>query len=299
MRRDTLIVLGGLLLAAPLAGQDNPFAFTGGSVKSAYIVYDMTSTKPGATAGGSWEMGVGPDRWIIKSAMPFEIAGKKDTIRSLMVTTRDSQYSYTVMGKDREGKVSPLLRPHLAREYVALNAAGKTRFKENVKLMTSGSSGDVGELITLTGQKLGSETIGGHKCDIYKHNKVTACVVPGAPMVMLRWSDEEQGLNMVAKTIKLNGPLPPALGLLPKGVRWKKESYDDADFVEGIWLRKKPESDPAAVSAPDLAKFAVGYLASPAGSAEMRQMVAEQQSGSSEDDGADDESSEEEDTTGS
>ena len=34
-----------------------------------------------------------PDRWIMESVMPFEMAGKKDTMRMLMVTTRDSQYT--------------------------------------------------------------------------------------------------------------------------------------------------------------------------------------------------------------
>jgi hypothetical protein len=297
MRCHSMIVCGGLLLAVPLAAQDNPFAFTGGAVKSAYIVYDLTSTQKGAVAGAAWEVGVAPDRWIMKSVMPFEAAGKRDTMRILIVSTRDSQYTYTVMGKDREGTVSPQLRPHLAREYAALSAAGKARFAENLKLMTSGSSGlgsgsDANELITLTGQKLGSETVGGHKCDVYRREKVTACVVPGAPMVALRWKDENQGLSMVAKKITLNRPLPPATGLLPKGVRWKQEAPDDADFVMGIWSLKKPDSDPEAVPRPTLAKFAVGYLASPAATAELREMGAGVESGSNEDTPPDDESSE-------
>ena len=295
--------LGLVLAASPLAAQENPFAFTGGSVKSAYVVYTITSKQPGAGAGSSWEMGVAPDRWVMKSVMPVEMAGKKDTMRILMVTTRDSQYTYTSMGKDREGKVSPQLRPHLAREYAALSAAGKARFKENVKLVTSGSSSmgsgsDANSLITITGQKLGSETIGGHKCDVYKREKVTACVVPDAPLVVLRWSDEDQGLSMVAKTIKLNSPLPPSASLLPKGVRWKKEPYDDADFIMGIWGFKHPEQDPEKASGPAMAKFAVNYLASPASTAELREMAG-MESGSTEDMPEDDESSEEADTSGS
>ena len=304
MRCHGMIFCGSLLVGAPLAAQENPFAFTGGSIKSAYVVYTITSAQPGAAAGTSWEMGVAPDRWIMKSVMPYEIAGKKDTVRMLMVTTRDSQYTYTVMGKDRDGKVSPQLRPHLAREYAALSAAGKSRFKENLKLVTSGTSGmgsdsDANSLITITGQKLGSETIGGHKCDVYKRENVTACVVPDAPLVVLRWSDEKQGINMVAKTIKINSPLPPAAGLLPKGVRWKKEPADDADFIQGIWLLKHPEEDPEKVPGGKLAKFAVGYLASPASAAELREMGAgSEESGSGEED-ADDGSSEEADTSGS
>ena len=304
MRCHSMIFCGSLLVGTPLAAQDNPFAFTGGSVKSAYVVYTITSAKQGAAAGSSWEMGVAPDRWIMKSVMPLEIAGKKDTVRMLMVTTRDSQYTYTVLGKDREGKVSPQLRPHLAREYAALSAAGKARFKENVKLVTNGTSGmgsdsDANSLITITGKKLGSETIGGHKCDVYQREKVTACVVPDAPLVVLRWSDEEQGINMVAKTIKINSPLPAAAGVLPKGVRWKKEPYDDADFILGVWSLKHPEKDPEAQPGAALAKFAVGYLASPASAAELREMGPGSEESGSGEEAADDGSSEESDTSGS
>lgn len=302
MRCLGVMVCSSLLCAAPLAAQENPFAFTGGSVKSAYITYTITSKQPGAGAGTSWEVGVAPDRWIMKSVMPFEMAGKKDTMRILMVTTRDSQYSYTVMGQTREAKVSPQLRPHLAREYAALSAAGKARFKDNLKLVTNGSSGmgsgsDANSYITITGQKQGSETIGGHKCDVYKREKVTACVVPDAPLVVLRWSDEEQGLSMVAKTIKLNSPLPPSVGVLPKGVRWQKETYDDADFIMGIWGFKHPEQDPEKANGAAMAKFAVNYLASPASTAELREMSGTE-SGASEDPPENGDASEEADTSG-
>ena len=303
MRRLGMMACSATLLTAPLAAQDNPFAFTGGSVKSAYIVYNITTEQKSADPGTIWEVGVAPDRWIMRSVMPFENAGKKDTMRLLVVTTRDSQYTYTVMGKDREGKVSPQLRPHLAREYAALSAAGKARFKENVKLLTSksssmGSGSDVNSLITITGQKLGSETIGGHKCDVYKREKITACVVPDAPLVALRWSDEEQRMSMVAKTIKLNSPLPRSAGVLPKGIRWKKESYDDFDFIMQLWGFKHPEQDPEKANGAAMAKFAVNFLASPANTAELREMSGIE-SGASEDEPESEDPSEEADTSGS
>lgn len=306
MQRIFVVAFGILMAASPLAAQDNPFAFTGGAVKSAYIVYDVTGKAPGSTAGASWEMGAAPDRWIIKSVMPFEMGGKKDTLRMLVITTRDSMYSYTVMGAHREGKVSPLLRPHVAREYAALNAAGKARFKENLKLIaggstTLGSSSDADEVITLTGQKLGSETVAGHKCDVYKRPKMTACVIPGAPMVMLRWNDEKQGTTLVARKVTLNRPLPPSASLMPKGVQWKKEPHDDLDFIPAIWMLKKPDSDPEKVPGATLAKFGVGYLASPGATAELREMGAGMESGASEEAPADEDpaDAEAEDTSGS
>jgi hypothetical protein len=251
-------------------------------------------------AAGTYELGVAPDRWIMRMTTPFEIAGKKDTLRALAVTTRDSQYSYNQMGSEgTQGEVSATLRPHLAREYAALNASGKARFRENVKLVTKaeelGSNDDPGSLITLTGDKTGSETIGGHKCDVYKHGKVTACVMPQAPMVMLRWNDENQGLNMVARKITLNGPVPPAASVLPKGVKWTKKAYDDADFILGIWTLKK-QTDPEAVPAAQLAKFGVGYLASAAATAELREMsqgMGEEEESAPEDESGGEEASEE------
>jgi hypothetical protein len=276
MLRRSVLPLGVLMAAAPLAAQENPFAFTGGSVKTAYIVYDMAS-KGKLVEGASYEWGLAPDRWILKTTMPLEIAGKKDVMRGLVVSTRDSQYKYNVMGTaGAEGEVSPTLRFQLGREYAALNAAGKARFKENLKLGTSdnsSASSDMDAFITLTGEKVGSETIAGHKCDVYKRKRLTACVVPGAPMVMLRWSDEKEGTVLTARKVTLNGPVPTVASVLPKAVRWKKTEYDDADFIMGLWTMKK-ETDPSAVPAGQLAKFAVGYLSSAAATAELREMGA-------------------------
>jgi hypothetical protein len=277
MRRNGVLAFGVLVAASPLAGQENPFAFTGGSVKSAYIVYEVTS-KEKQGVGGSYEVGVTPDRWIMRMSSPFELAGKKDTLHVLSVTTKDSQYTYNRMGSQKgEGEVSATLRPYLAREYAALNAAGKARFKENMKLVAQssefGSGSDADAFITLTGDKAGTETIGGYKCDVYKRDDVAACVLPQAPMVMLRWSNQQDGVSMVARKITLNGPIPAAAGVLPKGVQWKKQDYDDADFIMGIWSMKK-QTDPAAVPAGTLTKFAVGYLASPAAAGELRQMTS-------------------------
>ena len=74
------------------------------------------------------------------------------------------------------------MRFHLGREYAALDAGGKSRFKENLKLATSGNSAadsDMDAFVTLTGDKVGSETVAGHKCDVYKRKGgFTACVMP-------------------------------------------------------------------------------------------------------------------------
>ena len=71
-----------------------------------------------------------PSHLIMRMKTPFEIGGKKDTAHMLAVMTRDSHYKYNAMGKQPgEWEVSPTLRPHLAREYAALDAAGKARFR--------------------------------------------------------------------------------------------------------------------------------------------------------------------------
>ncbi|HEV8176526.1 MAG TPA: hypothetical protein VGP44_02445 [Gemmatimonadales bacterium] len=275
MRRNIVVALGVLTAASPLAAQDNPFAFTGGSIKSAYIVYDLAS-KDGPVQGATWESGVAPDRWIVRLVMPVDLGGKKDTMRSLVIVTRDSQYKYNTMGSQRgEGEVSPTLRFHLGRAYAALDAAGKARFKQNLRLGlaadNSSASDDMDAFITLTGDKVGSETVAGHKCDVYKRKTFTACVMPQAPMVMLKWSDAKQNMNLVARKVTLNGPIPTVASLRPKAVRWKKEPYDDADFILGIWTLKK-QTDPSAVPGATLAQFAVKYLAGPGTAAELREM---------------------------
>jgi hypothetical protein len=290
--RIELMVIAGMLLGVPLAAQDNPFAITGGSVKTAYIVYDVTS-KDKQAQGASYEIGVAPDRMMMRMVTPFEAAGKKDTARFLVVATKDSQYTYHSLGSaGAEGEVSPTLRGHLARAYATLDAGAKARFRQNAKLAVEASgSSDADAFITLIGEKSGTETIAGHKCDVYRTRKSSACVIPGAPMVMLRWQDGNQGLNLVAKKVTFNGPIPPALAALPKGVTWKKSGPDDADFISNVWSLKK-QSDPEKVPSVTLTQFAVRYLASPEATAELREMgsgVAEAppETGEAESDAAD------------
>ena len=272
MPRLGIVLFGVLVAATPLAAQDNPFAFTGGSVKTAYIVYQVNS-KQKEGQGSTFEIGVAPDRWIMRTEAPMEMGGKKDTVRVLAVTTRDSQYTFTSMAGQKNAEASPLMRPHLAREYAALSGSGKQRFRQNLKLaVAAGGSSDTDMFITLIGDKLGSETIAGHKCDVYKTKGSTACVVPGAPAVFLRWTSEEQGTDMVAKKVTLNGPIPPAMSVMPKGVKWTKKPVDDADFMMNVWALKK-ETDPEAQSPASVAKFTVGYLASAAATAELQAMA--------------------------
>ncbi len=278
-----------LLLPGSVAAQDNPFALTGGSVKTAYIVYEVSAQKQQAGAAPTYELGVAADHMIMRMIMPFEASGKKDTLRSFVVATKDSQYTYNKMGGQQEGEVSALLRPHLAREYAALDASGKARFRENIRLATElGGGSDADAYVTLFGEQAGSETIAGQKCNVYKMKKGSACVMPGAPMVMLRWVDPSQGVTLVAKKVTLNGPLPPASGVLPKGVSWKKTEPKDADFITNVWALKNQSSDPSKVPPATMAKDAVRYLASAQAGAELREMGAgqpqEQETGEAESD---------------
>ncbi len=75
------------MAASPLAAQENPFAFTGGSVKSAYIVYDMIG-KANQGQGSRFDIWVAPDRFIVRTVVPLDLGGKKDTLRGVSVTKR-------------------------------------------------------------------------------------------------------------------------------------------------------------------------------------------------------------------
>ncbi len=174
MRYERLLALGTLLAASPLASQQNPFALTSPSVKSAYIVYEM-STKGTKVPGARMELGVTRSNWVMRMVSPFEIAGKRDTMRGLGVA------------------------------------------------------------------------------------------------VPLRWSDKN-GTTMVATKVVLNGPMPPALGVLPKGVKWKQdEGFEGGDFAMNIWSYKHPEATDMPTAA-QVGGFAVKYLATPAAAAELREM---------------------------
>lgn len=272
MPRTRLVLLGTLLAAQPVAAQQNPFALTSPSVKSAYIVYEM-SNKGTRVPGASVELRVTGGNWVLRLVAPFEIQQKRDTLRSLSVETADSVYRYSTLGAGpADAEASPSLRGHLVRAYESLDAASKARLQENLKLAAHDSEGDdFDRLIAFTGRKTGSETIAGQRCDVYTLGGVTACVLPQAPTVPLRWSDKK-GNDMVASKVTLNGPMPPAMAVLPKGVKWKQdEDYEGGDFAMTLWSYKHPEAteipSPAQVGG-----FAVKYLASPQAAAELREM---------------------------
>ena len=87
----------------------------------------------------------------------------------------------------------------------------------------------------------------------------------------LRWSDKN-GTTMVATKVVLNSPMPPALGVLPKGVKWKQdEGFEGGDFAMNIWSYKHPDASDMPTAA-QVGGFAVKYLASPAAAAELREM---------------------------
>lgn len=274
----SIALLALLIPSAALDAQDNPFALTGGSVKSAHVVYEVKGKpNPDNPTTGAFtvaEVGVAPDRWLMRMVAPFEHGGKRDTMTMIMATNKDSQYTYMKMGGTTSGDVSVILRPHLAREYAALNAGGKSRFKENLRLLTQTSSSGIDEeYITILGDKKGSETVAGHKCDIYQHGKTTLCVMPNAPGVVLRSSNTEDGMDMVAKKVTLNGPVPSAASFLPKGVRWTNQGYAFEEFAPQLWEMKK-QSDPSKVPPAGMAKFVVAYLASPVAGKEIKEMGA-------------------------
>lgn len=277
MKVYRVLAIGGLLAAAPLRAQENPFDLPSGSLKSAHIVYDLMS-KGKPVPGARAEAGVSGNRWAMRTVSPFEYEGKTDTMRILMVETRDSQYTWTATGSDRGGGMAgPTLRPHLAREYMALDAAGKARFRKNLKLLASSAAGaegwkDVEQYTSTLGDKAGSETVAGQRCDVYRTAQAQTCVLPQAPRIFLRSADKEQQVDYVAKHVTLNGPLPPSLSAIPKGIRWEKgDIYDDADFVMAIWTQKK-ESDPTELSPATVTRFAIRYLASPQATSELPRM---------------------------
>lgn len=256
-----------LLTPATLAAQQNPFALTGGSVKSAHIVYDIHAKgKPVPQSGV--EMGISDQRSAVRMHLYMEFEGEKGIMKILVVENRDSVYKLT----DDEGEVAPSLRQFLSKEFEALDRAGKERVLANLKLTGQLDADEITP--AFRGKKIGTETVAGHRCDVYQAGKETACVLPDAPSIPLKATDE-QGLTWVAKKVSLNRPLPATLTTLPKGIRWKKErDFESGDLALEIWNMKKEGADPQEAGSAAVARFAVRYLASPQAAAELRQRAA-------------------------
>jgi hypothetical protein len=233
-------------------------------VKSAHITYDGSS-KGKPVPGSKVELGVTGQSLAMRMTLPLEIGGEKGTLNVLFVENRDSMYKWT----DGDGSVNRSLRSFLAKEYDALDGAAKARLRENLKL-TDAVEDDAFGMPSFLGEKTGSQTIAGHRCDVYRAGKTTTCVLSQAVMIPLSMTDE-QGLTWVATKVTLNGALPPATSVLPKGVRWKKErDFEGGDFAVEIWTQKK-ETDPTSATPAAIAQFAIRYLASPQAASELRE----------------------------
>jgi hypothetical protein len=277
MRRHLLpaLLLAGAF-ASPAAAQQNPFQLLGGSLKSAYVVYQVKREgKP--VPGGQVEIGVTPRLWAMRLVVPYNISGRSDTIRTQVLETGDSMYQVTSVAGTRDGEVSVSLRPHLVKEFASLDAAGQRRVLENLKqIYRAGGDDKLDRLVTAVGSKQGTESIAGHTCDVYGLKKQSACVLPQAPAVPLRSTSEESGgQDLVASRVVLNGTIPTALTTLPKGVRWKHSDNNAiGGFAFEIWGKEK-QSDPSTVAPAELARFSLNWLARPETAAALRENGAE------------------------
>ena len=143
-----------LLLPGSVAAQDNPFALTGGSVKTAYIVYEVSAQKQQPGAAPTYEMGVAADRMIMRMVMPFEAGGKKDTLRSFVVATQGLPVHLQQDGWPAKRRGERRLEASLGPGVCGAGCSGKARFRENIKLATQlGGGSDADAFVTLFGEQ--------------------------------------------------------------------------------------------------------------------------------------------------
>lgn len=244
-----------VLAAAPLAAQQqNPFARLGSSVRSAHVVYDVLKDGkpvPGARA----ELGVSGDRLGFETVLP--LPGQAEPMRLFRLEAGDTVYRQS--GGPGEAEAS--LRRHLAAAYEQLSTSERERLRENAELFERSGEAGASELELLLTEPAGTETIAGQTCQVIRTGDQTVCTLPGSPGIALR--GPVAGLQLVARSVTLNGPVPDALVTVPKGVRWRRvEGWDYGEFATSVWSMTR-ESDPAEVAPATLASEALRWLASP------------------------------------
>lgn len=252
-----------VLTAAPLAAQEqNPFARTASSIRTAHVVYDVLKDgKPVANARA--ELGISGDRLGFQTVLP--LPGQAEPMRLFRLEAGDTVYLQS--GGPGEAELS--LRRHLAAAYEKLSAAERRRLRENAKLFQETGEQGASELDVLTAERTGTETIAGQTCEVRRTGGQTVCVLPGSPGVALR--GPVGGLELVARSVTLNGAVPEHLVNVPKGVRWRRvDGLDYGEFAQSVWGMTR-DSDPAEVAPATLATEALRWLAS----ADAAEMLAE------------------------
>lgn len=216
MSRASVLVLAATMALAPgLAAQDNPFKLATTGTPAVSVSYTMSGDLTGEGAYAS-----DGRRTVNHSRQTGKFFGRTTTTESWALTTRDSIYSADLV--DRKGTVMANPMPAMARAYDALDRDAKRRLHENMAEMST----LLARAFTMSslglGEKTGTRTIAGERCDERAFGGFTVCDMQKAPGVPLHLSGSLLCVRYEQTATQVTLGAPPAGAFsTPEGIRWQ------------------------------------------------------------------------------
>lgn len=252
-------VLGlALVLPQPVTGQQNPFKLprSRGSVQVDYaFAGDMQGTGQRIVSG---------DRILTHQTTTGKFFGKTSTQDTWSLMTPDSMYNADLVKKT--GTRAPNMLPAMARAYDGLDGAAKQRLHQNMQDMAQMISRAFGAGTVLTGEKGGTKTYAGEKCEERTFGSFSVCNMEGAATVPLHVSGSFLCVNFEQTATAVRRSAPPASAFdPPAGVTFSDAVMYNADsLARGYvsYLASQELSDSLAKARTELASRPQGASSS-------------------------------------
>ncbi len=233
--RPSLLLGAALLLASPVAAQQNPFAPR--SSKPVYVEFQSTGDMTGTGA-----IAISGNRLMSRSTSTGKFFGHTSTVNEWSLITPDSMFTADLTKKT--GRRSANMVPLMAKAYDGLDKASKERLHQNMADMAS-MLAQVFGTSSLTGVSSATarKTYAGAECDERSVGSWSICTLHDAPQVALHMSGQFLCVNFERTATSVKYGDVPASAFQPPA---------DVQFTE----------TPMAVSADSAARTFVRYLAS-------------------------------------
>lgn len=197
-----LALVAALALAAsPLFAQDNPFKLP----KNKLAAVDVTYAYAGDMTGIA-ERAISKDRIMSHETTSAKFFGKTTTTDEWTLFTPDSSYSADLSKKT--GIRRPNVLPYLEKAYDDLDGASKQRLHQNLRDMAQMIAQAFGTQALTAGEKGGTRSYAGEKCQERTFGSFSVCAMQDAPAIPLHLQGNLMCVNFeqTATTVKRGEP---------------------------------------------------------------------------------------------
>ena len=221
----TTALAAGLLLAAPVSAQSNPFKVAKNKVSAIQVDYAYAGTMT-----GTGERSIADGRVASRQTTTSKFFGKTSSADTWTLLTPDSMYTADLVKKT--GTRMPNMLPAMAHAYDDLDGTAKKRLHQNMQDMAQMIAKAFGTGTVMTGEKGGTKTYAGETCEERIFGGFTVCAMKDAPSIPLHVSGSFVCVNYEETATAVHRGDPPAAAFTPPaGVVFTETMAVNADSL--------------------------------------------------------------------